>query len=171
MNEPRISIVTPSFNQGAFLEETIQSVLSQDYPNLEYFVMDGGSTDGSVEMIRRYENRLAGWVSEPDAGQTDAINKGFVRSTGRSSPGSTAMTSTPPAPWTPWSVPFRSSRIWEWYTEEPSCSANRFVPVPTHSVRRPRIGRDIWPERWCSLRRSFTGGYSRMAGSIRRSTT
>lgn len=72
-----VSIVTPSFNQARFLEKTIQSVLMQDYPELEYFVIDGGSNDGSREIIQKYAGRLAGWVSEPDRGQTDAINKGF----------------------------------------------------------------------------------------------
>src|SRR5687768_9534340 len=79
---PKISIVTPSYNQGEFLEETIQSVLSQAYPNLEYFVVDGGSSDNSVEVIRRYEPQLTYWVSEPDRGQADAINKGWSRATG-----------------------------------------------------------------------------------------
>lgn len=79
---PKISIVTPSFNQGSFIEETIDSVLSQGYHNLEYIVIDGGSTDASVEIIKRYEKHLHYWVSEPDAGQTDAINKGLARSTG-----------------------------------------------------------------------------------------
>lgn len=79
---PRISVVTPSFNQGAFLEDAIKSVMDQGYPNLEYIVMDGGSTDGSVEIIQRHAPHLAYWGSEPDDGQAAAIREGFERSTG-----------------------------------------------------------------------------------------
>jgi len=79
---PRISIVTPSLGQGKFIEETIRSVLLQGYPNLEYIIIDGGSTDESVNIIKKYEKWLAYWISEPDKGQANAINKGVSRATG-----------------------------------------------------------------------------------------
>ncbi len=79
---PKISIVTPSYNQGQFLEETIRSVLLQGYPNLEYIIIDGGSSDDSVEIIKKYSPWLSYWVSEPDSGQSNAINKGWERATG-----------------------------------------------------------------------------------------
>jgi glycosyltransferase involved in cell wall biosynthesis len=82
MPQPKITLITPSYNQAAYLEQTLDSVLSQGYPNLEYFVLDGGSKDKSAAIIKKYEKHLSYWVSEPDKGQSDAINKGLQRASG-----------------------------------------------------------------------------------------
>lgn len=83
VNNPLVSIVTPSYNQAPYLESALRSVFDQQYPNIEYIVIDGSSSDGSSEIIKRYAGKLSFWVSEPDQGQTDAINKGFAKATGK----------------------------------------------------------------------------------------
>jgi|ERR1035437_2786743 glycosyltransferase involved in cell wall biosynthesis len=79
---PLVSIITPSYNQGKYIEETINSVINQDYTNIEYIIIDGGSSDNTVDVIKKYGSKLAYWVSEPDKGQADAINKGFLKANG-----------------------------------------------------------------------------------------
>jgi glycosyltransferase involved in cell wall biosynthesis len=79
---PKITIITPSFNQGRYIEQTILSVIDQNYPNLEYIIIDGGSKDETVDVVKKYESKIDYWISEPDRGQSDAINKGFYRATG-----------------------------------------------------------------------------------------
>src|SRR6202165_4011654 len=79
---PMSPLVTPVFSSARYIEQTILSVISQQYPNLEYFIVDGGSTDGTLDIIRKYERQLSGWTSERDSGMYDALNRGFARSTG-----------------------------------------------------------------------------------------
>lgn len=79
---PKISIITPSYNQGQFIEETILSVLGQQYENLEYILIDGGSNDNTIDIIKNYENQISYWISEKDSGQSEAINKGFAKASG-----------------------------------------------------------------------------------------
>jgi glycosyltransferase involved in cell wall biosynthesis len=81
-DQPLVSVITPSFNHARFIETTMRSVLMQDYPRIEYLVVDGGSSDGTVDIIQKYAGKLAWWVSEKDRGQTDAINKGFAHAKG-----------------------------------------------------------------------------------------
>ncbi|BCA54461.1 glycosyl transferase [Nitrospira sp. KM1] len=139
---PSLSIVTPSFNQGQFLEDAIQSVLVQQYPNLEYVVMDGGSSDGSVDTIRKYESRLTYWHTGRDDGQYDAINKGFVRTSG-----DIMGWLNSDDKYTPWTFSvvadiFRSFPQVEWITT-------------VHPQR--------WNERGQSVHVDFTGGFSSRA--------
>jgi len=89
---PSISIVVPNYNGGTTIDATLRSLIDQDYPRLEILVVDGGSADNSVDVIRRYEQHIAWWISEKDSGQSNAINKGFARATGESSIGSVATT-------------------------------------------------------------------------------
>src|ERR1051325_4216859 len=79
---PLITIITPSYNQGQFIEETILSIINQDYPRLEFIIIDGGSTDNTVDIIKKYADRITYWVSEKDKGQSNAINKGLHKATG-----------------------------------------------------------------------------------------
>src|SRR5688572_4509407 len=113
---PKISVVTPSFNQGRYIEATIKSVVEQGYPNLEYLIMDGGSTDGTVEIIEKYSDNLTYWVSEPDEGQTDALIRGSTGRVATSYAGCAPTTCSKPAPCKRWPRSSFSIPIGRWST-------------------------------------------------------
>lgn len=118
---PKISLVTPVFNSAKYIEQTFQSVFSQNYSNLEYFVVDGGSTDGTLDIIRKYESRLSGWISEPDNGMYDAINKGFTRTTGEIMGWISATDTLRPGALTVVDEVFSQFRQVEWVTGRRTC--------------------------------------------------
>lgn len=139
---PKISIVTPSFNQAEYLEECIETILSQNYPNLEYIIMDGGSTDGSVEIIKKYEKYFTYWQSQPDGGQYQAINEGFRRSTGEIMAWLNSDDKYHPGALHLVELAFRAMPQAEWITGRPTAWDNRgklttvFDHVPLWSQER-----------------------------------
>lgn len=139
---PKISIVTPSYNQAEYLEECIDSILSQNYPNLEYIIMDGGSTDGSVEIIRKYEKHLTYWQSQPDGGQYQAINAGFKHSTGDIMCWLNSDDKFHPGALHQVALAFRAMPQTEWITGRPTAWDDQgrlitvFDHVPTWSLER-----------------------------------
>ncbi len=151
-NVPKISIITPSFNQAAFLERTIRSVLDQGYPALEYMIIDGGSSDGSLAIIEKYAARLAYWVSERDGGQSEAINKGLRRSTGEIIGWLNSDDTL---------APRALYRIADVYRSHPAaelvyghtclidsidCVIKRLVAVPTRASELIRYNRNVWSQ-------------------------
>jgi glycosyltransferase involved in cell wall biosynthesis len=156
---PRISIVTPSYQQSRFIERTLESVHSQGYPHLEHIVIDGGSTDGSVEIIRRYEDRLAFWCSERDKGQSDAINRGLRRATGEVLGWLNSDDTFAPG---------ALHRIGEYYAAHPEVDLlyghthvidaedrilRRLLAIPTNAQELIRFTRDVWSQPGTTWRR------------------
>ena len=138
-NLPRVTIVTPSYNQAEFLEETLRSVLLQNYPNLEYIVMDGGSKDGSVDIIRKYEKHLSYWTSEKDGGASDAIARGFTRATG-----SILAYLNSDDPYLPGAI----SSVVRFFQERPQCNVvfgNTYWTDPMGNVVAKRRQTPFWP--------------------------
>ena len=136
---PRVTIVTPSYNQAGFLEETLRSVLLQNYPNLDYIVMDGGSKDGSVDIIRKYEKHLSYWTSEKDGGASDAIARGFERATG-----SIMAYLNSDDPYLPGAI----QAIVRVFQEQPRCNVvfgNTYWTGPEGNVLAERRQTPFWP--------------------------
>ena len=127
---PKLSIVTPSFNQGRFIERTIRCILLQGYPNLEYIIIDGGSTDETVKIIKKYEPWISSWISEPDTGMYDAINKGFERSTGEIMAWSPTGDIYEPGALRVIGETFRQIRVAEWITS-------------LHKIRIDELGEEV----------------------------
>src|SRR5882724_7670572 len=145
---PRIALVTPVLNSGKYIEQTIRSVLAQNYPNLEYFIADGGSTDGTIEVIRKYEKQISGWVSEPDKGMYDALNKAFARTGGEVMGWISATDVIRPGGLSVVGGVFRDLPEVEWLTGRPTC------------INEEGLTSEINPvPRWSRLR--FLAGFNR----------
>lgn len=136
MTFPRISLVTPVYNSAKYIEQTIQSVLAQNYPNLEYFIIDGGSSDGSIDIIRKYEPQVTGWLSEPDNGMYDAINKGFARTSGEIMGWISATDQLQLGALSVVSSVFREHADIEWITGRPTWSNEAGMTVGVHELPR-----------------------------------
>jgi glycosyltransferase involved in cell wall biosynthesis len=133
---PKIALVTPVFNSARYLEATIRSVLSQSYPNLQYVIADGGSTDGSVEIIRKYEPQLHAWFSEPDRGMYDAINKGFARTSDAATGEATGDAMRDGMGWISATDLLRTFPEVEWITGRPTGFSDEGMAVETLRLRQ-----------------------------------
>lgn len=136
MSLPRISLVTPVFNAVKYIEQTFRSIFVQNYPNLEYFVVDGGSTDGTLDIIRKYEPQLSGWMSEPDRGMYDALNKGFARTSGEIMGWISATDQLHLAGLSVVSSIFRELRDVEWITGMPTVFSEDGMTIRVSDVPR-----------------------------------
>lgn len=144
----RIALVTPVYNSAKYIEQSIQSVLAQHYPNLDYFIVDGGSTDGTLDIIRTYESQISGWLSEPDNGMYDALNKGFARTTGEVMGWISATDMLQPAGLLAVGGIFRDLPEVEWITGRPTWFNEEGVQIATGA-----------PPRWSRYR--FLAGANR----------
>jgi glycosyltransferase involved in cell wall biosynthesis len=133
---PRIALVTPVFNSGKYIEATIRSVLAQEYPNLDYFIVDGGSTDGTLDIIRKYESQISGWISEPDNGMYDALNKGYARTSGEIMGWISATDMLYGGGLRVVAGVFRDLRDVEWITGRPAVYSDDEMTVRVDPVRR-----------------------------------